>query len=134
MSDGNFERDQLRLAQQVPGFAVGGEEGALARVAAGREEDAGAVLDEGDGEDEPGVLGDDVGDEEVDFGGLVGDDAVVGAAMSVDAVEAAHQSGGGFDLDAPEAGSGVEDEVVAFAVAVGLGDVEAERGGFEDEG
>jgi len=118
----------------VPGFAVGGEEGASAGMAAGREEDAGAVLNEGDGEDEPGVLGDDVGDEEVDFGGLVGDGAVVGAAMSVDAVEAAHKSGGGFDLDAPEAVSGVEDEVVAFAVAVGLCDVEAERGGFEDEG
>ena len=52
------------------GFAVGGEVGAWAGVAAGREEDAGAVLDEGDGEDKPGVLGDDVGDEEGDFGGL----------------------------------------------------------------
>jgi|SRR5882672_3247224 len=103
-------------------------------MVAGREEDAGAVLDFGDGEDEPGVLGDDVGDEEVDFGGMVGDDAAVGAAMRVDAVEAAHESGGGFDLNAQEAMSGVEDEVVAFAVTVGLGDVEAERCGFEDEG
>jgi hypothetical protein len=30
--------------------------------------------------------------------------------------------------------AGVEDEVVAFAVAVGLGDGEAEAGGFESEG
>ncbi len=41
------------------------------------------MLDEGDGEDEPGVLGDDVGDEEVDFGWPAGDDAVIGAAMSL---------------------------------------------------
>jgi hypothetical protein len=30
--------------------------------------------------------------------------------------------------------AGVEDEVVAFAVSVGLGDGEAEADGFEDEG
>jgi hypothetical protein len=100
----------------------------------GREEDAGAVLDFGDGEDEPGVFGDDVGDQEVDFARLIGDDSVVGSAMGVDAVEAAHESGGGFDLDAEEAVSGVEDEVVAFAVAVGFGDVESHRRRFEDEG
>jgi len=31
-------------------------------------------------------------------------------------------------------GAGIEDDVVTFAVAVGLGDAEAEAGGFEGEG
>jgi hypothetical protein len=39
----------------------------------------------------------------------------------------------GFDLHAPEALAGVEDEVVAFAIAPGLGDSEAEAGGFVKE-
>jgi len=128
------EKFKSWLPQQTPGLSVGGEVGAFSGMIARREEDAGAVLDFGDGEDEPGVFGDDVGDEEVDFVGLVGDGPMVGAAMGVDAVEAAEHGGGGFDLDAQEAASGVEDEVVAFAVAVGLGDVESQRRGFEDEG
>ena len=33
----------------------------------------------------------------------------------------------GFDLHTPEALAGVEDEVVAFAIAPGLGDAEADR-------
>ena len=117
----------------MPGFAVGAEEAVSAGVAFGIEEQAGAVSDKGDGEDEPGVLGDDVGDEEVDFGGAVGDGAASGAAITVDVIEAVEKSGGRFDLDAEEAASGVEDEVVTFAVAVGLGDAEAHSGGFVGE-
>ena len=123
----------MKLAEQVPGFAVGAEEAVSAGVAFGIEEQAGAVGNEGDGEDEPGVLGDDVGDEEVDFGGAVGDGASVGAAMAVDVIEAVEKSGGRLDLDAEEAASGVEDEVVTFAVAVRLGYAEAHGGGFVGE-
>ena len=36
-------------------------------------------------------------------------------------------------MDAEEAATGVEDEVVTFAVAVGLGDAEAHGGGFVSE-
>jgi hypothetical protein len=122
------------LAEEVPGFAVGAEEAVSAGVAFGIEEKAGAVSDDGDGENEPGVLGNDVGDEEVDFGGAVGDGASAGAAMTVDVIEAVEKSSGRFDLDAEEAACGVEDEVVAFAVAVGLGDAEAHGGGFVGEG
>ncbi len=107
----------------------------------------------GEGEDEPGILGDDVGGEEIDFGKFVGDGASVDAAVGVDAVDAGLHLGGGFDLDADEAGTeagvevggeraevgrvaamAVEDEVVAFAVAVGAGDAEAVAGGGESEG
>jgi hypothetical protein len=91
------------------------------------------VSDDGNGEDEPGVLGNDVGDEEVDFGGAVGDGASAGAAMTVDVIEAVEKSRRRFDLDAEEAACGVEDEVVTFAVAVGLGDAEAHGGGFVGE-
>src|SRR5271166_5338318 len=106
-----------------------------------------------EGEDEPGVFGDYVGGYEIDFGELVGDGASVDAAMDVDAVEAVDELGGGFDLDADQTGAGaiveesgvgrlwkkmgavtVEDYVVALAVAVGVGDSEAEAGGFESEG
>ena len=41
---------------------------------------------------------------------------------------------GAFDLDAPGAGTGVEDEVVTLAVAPGLGDGVSEAGGFDYEG
>ena len=36
-------------------------------------------------------------------------------------------------MDAEEAATGVEDEVVTFAIAVGLGDAEAHGGGFVGE-
>jgi hypothetical protein len=88
-----------------------------------------------DGEDEPGVVGDDVGDQEVYLGGLVGGDAAHGAAVGVYVVEAFDHRGGGLYLDAPELVAfgpvaADEDEVETFAVAVGLGDSEAEAGGF----
>ena len=40
---------------------------------------------------------------------------------------------GAFDLDAPGARAGVEDEVVTLAVAPGLGDGVSEAGGFDYE-
>jgi hypothetical protein len=106
-----------------------------------------------EGKDEPGIFGDHVGGYEVDFREFVGDGASVDAAVGVDAVEAVEELACGFDLDADQARAGsvvevggvgrvlkktgavtVEDYVVAFAVAVGVGDSEAEAGGFEGEG
>jgi hypothetical protein len=43
------------------------------------------------------------------------------------------EGGGGLDLDAEEAASVVEDEVVALAVAPGFGDAESEGTGFVEE-
>jgi len=77
--------------------------------------------------------------------------------VSVDAVEAALELGGGFHLDADQTRTGwsekqvphrafgpirndgwevgrIKDDVVAFAVAVGAGDAEAVAGGGEGEG
>jgi hypothetical protein len=92
--------------------------------------------------DVPGVFGDDAGGEEVNFAGKVGNDTASGVTANVEMVEALDQVGGAFDLDAPERSSEtnfanfarVDDGVVTFAVSVGLGDAEAEGGGFEGEG
>jgi len=151
------------LVEEGPGFAVGvvetGEAGFF-----GTEEQAGLAQNVREREDEPGVFGDDVGGEEIDFGGLVGDDTAVEAATSVDAVEALEELGGGFDLDADQARDGggrkrvpplrslapdfawdwgrddrgevggIQDDVIAFAIAIGAGDAEAVAGGGEGEG
>jgi len=142
------ESQAVGLVEEVPGFAVvvvGAGDGA----AFGAEKEAGLAVDVGEGEDEPGVFRDDVGDDEVDFGEFVGDGASVDAAVGVDVVEAVLKLSGGLNLDADEAGAGVgvgrgggrggqvggvEDDVVAFAVAEGFGDAEAVAGGGEGEG
>lgn len=53
--------------------------------------------------------------------------------MRMDGVAAMAHVLGGADLGAPEAGAGVEDEVVAVAASPGLGDTEAEGYGFVHE-
>lgn len=121
----------------MPGFAIGiVEAGALVGLLA--EKEAGDAAGGGERKDIPGVLGEDVGGEEVDFGGQVGDGASGEAAVSVDAVHAVEKLRGTFDLHAGERARGrtasFEDEVVAFAVAVWLGDGESEAGSFESEG
>ena len=52
----------------------------------------------------------------------------------MDLVAIVVQGLGTFDLDAPDAAAGVEDEVVTLAVAPGLGDGESQAGGFDYEG
>src|SRR5712692_4343043 len=87
-----------------------------------------------DGEDVPEVERDDVGDQEVYvLGGIDGAafaDGVGGAGF----VGVGAEGVGGFDLDAQEAASVVEDEVVALTVAPGFGDAESELAGFVEEG
>jgi hypothetical protein len=134
-------------AKEGPGFAVGVVE-AGAAVAAATEQEAGDSASGVERDDVPGVFGDDVGGEEVDFAGKVRDGASVGTAVGVDAIESVAELGGTFDLDAPEwrgrigrariglpaKVAGVDNDVVAFAVAVGLADSEAEFVGLEGEG
>ncbi len=113
-------------------------------AAFGVEQECSLAKDVGERKDEPGVFGDDVGGEEIDFGEGVGDGASVDAAVGVDAVEAVQHLRGGLHLDADQAWAGlrargievggVEDDVVAFAVAEGFGDAEAVAGGGEGEG
>ena len=85
-----------------------------------------------DGDDVPEVDGHEVGDEYVNFRGgvhrLLG---VAAACMQI--VVTVVMVASGFDLNTPEAVAGVEDEVVAFAIAPGLGDTKAEAGGFVKE-
>ncbi len=121
-----------RPCSRCQDFAVGAVGAALGIVLEAAEQ-AGADEYVPDGEDELGVLGDDVGDQEVDLGRVVGDYAAVGAAVRVDVVAAVEDRGGGFHLGAPESLSGIEDEVVALAVAVGLGYAESHARRLEDE-
>jgi len=83
----------------------------------------------GDGHDVPEILRNDVGDEEVDLVAGVGGFP----SGSLHAVAGFGVAPSGLDLDAEESVAGVEDEVVAFAVAPGLGDGEAEAGSFGEK-
>jgi len=87
-----------------------------------------------DGDDVPEVEGDDVGGEEVDV--VAGEFAFAAAVAEgrLDLVSAGVEGLGAFDLDAAEAGAGVDDEVVAFAVAPGAEDFEAAGGGLMKKG
>ena len=127
-------RNTPRLLEEVPGFAVGFPARAFAGDA-GIEAEAGGTGYDVDGEDVPGVQRDDVSDEDVDIFGGVGDFAFsVSTVDGLNVVAAGAQDFGAFELHAPEAGAGVEDEVVALAVSPGFGGVEAEGSGFEHEG
>jgi len=87
------------------------------------------------GDDVPGIEGWDVDGEDVDVVGGVGDFAfAVDGVGGLDVVAAGADDFGAFDLHAPEAAMVVEDEVVAIAVSPGLGAVQAEGFGFEQEG
>jgi len=111
----------------VPGFAVFFP----ARIFAddvGVQAEAFAGAEGFDGQEVPHVEGDDVGHEEIDVvGGVAYFAFAVDAVDGLDVVAAGAEDLGAFELHAPEAGSGVEDEIVAIAVSPGLGEVEAER-------
>ena len=90
--------------------------------------------DDSHGEDVPAFFGDEVDDDEVDLGAAVGDKLSSAVASDAGAVDLGGLLvGGGFDLDFAEATSGVDDEVVAVAVAVGFGKLEAHGGGLVEK-
>jgi hypothetical protein len=76
----------------------------------------------------PDVDGDEVSDKYVDFVGCV-DHLLVAAAVCMQIVVAVVVVASRLDLDTPQALAGVEDEVIALAVAPWFGDSEAEAGG-----
>src|SRR3984885_8345508 len=118
----------------MPGFAVLFPAGAFAGDV-GIEAEAGGLLDGCDGQDVTDIYGQDVGDQEVDVVGGVGDFALaVDAVNGLDVVAAGAEDFGEFELYAPQAGAVADDEVVAFAVSPGLGDVKAQGFGLEPEG
>ena len=88
----------------------------------------------GDREDVPEVERDDVGDEEVNVVGPIDGAAFADSVSGTSFVGVGAEAVSGFDLDAEEAVSVIEDEVVALAVTPGLGDAEPERAGFVEEG
>jgi len=103
-------------------------------VEIGVEAEGGAGGEGLDGDDVPEVEGDDVGGEEVDV--VAGEFAFAAAVAEggLDLVSAGVEGLGAFDLDAAEAGAGVDGEVVAFAVAPGAEDFVSAAGGLMEEG
>ena len=77
--------------------------------------------------------GDDMGGDEVDVFLGVGGASFAGGVGGAGFVGAGTDGFGAFDLNAVEAASVVEDEVVAKAVAPGFGDTEFKVGGFVEE-
>jgi hypothetical protein len=120
--------------EEGPGFAVFFVAAAAAWVATeGVDADHEASAEGADGDDVPDVGAEDENGEEINFGGQVGEMFVGGLPVSVNGIGAVMGGGAGFDLDAPGALAGVEEEVVALAVAVGLGHDQALAAGFYHE-
>src|SRR5450631_350287 len=118
--------------QQVPGFAVRLEAhffGFAMRI----ETEHGRGGADFHGDDVPDVEGDDVGGDEVDVFLGVGGASFAGGIGGAGFVGTGTDGFGAFDLNAVEAASVVEDEVVAQAVAPGFGDAEFEVGGLVEE-
>jgi hypothetical protein len=112
----NFGSGERR---RMPGFAIAFLAGAFA-FDVGIKAQACGGDDHVDGKYVPGILRDDVSDEEVDLVGGVDDFALaVNGVDGLNVVAAGADHLSAFELHAPEAGSGVEDEIVAFAVAPG---------------
>ena len=124
--------DRRQGAEEAPGFAVLFE-AAAAAGAVGIDPEAAAAGEGAGGHDAPSVLGNDIADDEIHLGAAVGDLAERRAALGADAVGAALPMPNGFDLDAAEAATGVEEEVVAGGVAVDAGDAQAEGEGAGHE-
>ena len=120
------------LFQQTPGFAEAFEAASLL-AAVGIEPEIFAV-GELDGHDVPEIERDDVGDDGVHLAGGERDHGFLDVDVGMHGVSAMGLIFGGADLHAPEAGAGIEDEVVAVGVSPGLGDAEAEADGFAHEG
>ena len=121
----------LRTRHQAPGLAVF----LVARhppFARGKEFHRADGAEQRNRDHIPDVLRHDVADEEVNLAGGVGPALDVAAGMegvSIFAVAVRR-----LHLHAPGTGAVVEDEIVAVALSPGLGDGEAEGGGFVEEG
>ena len=127
------------LLQQVPGFAVGFEEAAGALgFSVGVEADGFARTDGFDGDDVPSIARRYKRGDEINFVAGVGDVSAIGVAADDDgeSAEVSATVGGetGLDLNAEKAALVLDEEVVGMAFSVGLGDAEAEAGGFVGEG
>jgi len=78
----------------------------------------------------PEVFGEDVGHDEIDF--TAGVATIV--APTLDRIVRVRKTSCGFDLNTPKVVSGVEDEVVALALAPCFGNTEAQASGFGQKG
>ena len=116
----------------APGFAVAGVDSVVFAML-GKNVNAGASRQGFDRDQDPGVFGEKIASDEVDFVRSIRNANAVTAALGGEEVCALTKAAGGFDLHPREAMSRVDDEVVAFAVAIRLGDGESEAGGLPEE-
>ena len=119
--------------EEVPGFAVFFEAHQLG-LAVGIEAEHGGGRADFYGDDVPDVEFDYMRGDEVDVALGVDGAAFAGGVGGAGFVGAGADAFGAFDLHAVEAGSVVEDEVVAAGVSPGLGDTEVAVGGLIEEG
>jgi hypothetical protein len=121
------------VREQAPGFAEFFEAGALLAAVGIKPQ----VLAGGEGfdwDDVPDIEWNDVSDDGVYVFGRKCDHFVLHVDVGMHAVAAVGLILGGADLDAPEALAGIEDEVIALAIAPGLGHAKAQPGNLEHEG
>jgi hypothetical protein len=130
---GSSEGETVRLAEEVPGFAVAGV-GVSAGVAFGAKGHAGAHRDLPHWNDVPGFFRNDIDHYEIDIGFFVGDHDTVSAATNAGLIQAAPHAAASLYLYAPKAASALDDEIIGKVVPTGLGYHEAETHGFVDEG
>src|SRR3989454_10256420 len=114
-------------AEQVPGFTVFFKTSAVALLCAlGIKPNVYTIHNLGDGHDVPGIVGDDVGGDEIDFLGGILNMAAPALGGGSDSV---FPAGGGktrLKLNAEHAALPPDDEVVRFAVAIGVADCESQ--------
>jgi len=105
----------------VPGFTVFFKTSAVALLCAlGIKPNVYTIHNFGDGHDVPGIVGDDVGGDEIDFLGGISNMAAPALAGDGDAVSPASGGKNRLNLNAKHAAIPSDDEVVRFAVAIGL--------------
>jgi hypothetical protein len=136
--DGNFGARWAvaRAGHQAPGVAIALEASA-AVGSVGIEMNFDGGVESANRDDVPGLSRHDISYQEIDLVGGVGlfaGGAVAVAGLDVITMFAFDRGLGGFDLHAPEAAAGIEDEVVRLDLPVRFGDAEAEFGGFVHEG
>ena len=122
-----LKRLQCREFEEVPGVAVLFQAAFASGV--GIEAQTLVPQDGRYGDHVPDFLRNDVGNKEIDFVEAI----IGGGSAALDPVGGLGEALGGLDLNAPQEGPVIEDEVIAVAVSPGLGHAETKADGPEHE-
>ena len=117
----------------MPGFAVLLEAAGAAARAEGVEVEGEATLDRRSRNDVPDPMAADEAGKEIDVVWRVGGDVPISAPMAAKGEGVLAVESGGLDLDTPDAGAGIDPDVVGFVVAEWLADGKTSSGGLQHE-